>query len=163
VGLATWIFCRKRQVPTFTVIDAACIAATPGIFFVRIANFINQELWGSPTDLPWGVVFNRPEAGPLPRHPSEIYEALLEGAVMLPLLLWLARKPAFKGRGAITFAFLVLYGSFRFLIEFVRVPDAFLGRLLGPFSMGQILCSIMIVGGLFGLRHTLTPASKTIS
>jgi phosphatidylglycerol:prolipoprotein diacylglycerol transferase len=118
-----------------------------GLFTGRLGNFINGELWGKVTTLPWGMVF--PTAGDnLPHHPSQLYEAGLEGLVLLGCLWWYGRRP--RPRGAITGMFLVLYGCFRFAIEFVRLPDVQLGYLaLGWVTMGQILCLPMLLGGLY--------------
>ena len=117
-----------------------------GYTFGRIGNFINGELYGRVTDVPWGMVFPDPRAGNLPRHPSQLYEAILEGPVML-LILWTlgrARRP----KGVIFWSFIALYGLFRFFVEFFREPDIQLGFVLGDFSMGQVLSFPMAVGGL---------------
>jgi phosphatidylglycerol:prolipoprotein diacylglycerol transferase len=110
----------------------------------RIGNFINAELWGRPTDVPWAVLF--PGAGPLPRHPSQLYEFVLEGLVLFVMLLWYRAKqpPA----GNVAGMFLAGYGSFRFIVEFYREPDAHLGVLSLGMSMGQWLCLPMIIAGL---------------
>ena len=117
-----------------------------GLFFGRIGNFINGELWGKVTDVPWAIVF--PTGGPEPRHPSQLYEAGLEGALLF-ILLWLysaAPKPA----GAVSGLFLLGYGFFRFLVEFVRIPDQQYGYLLMDWiTMGQILSLPMIIFGGF--------------
>ena len=105
-----------------------CIAAPIGLFFGRCANFVNGELWGAPTSLPWGVVFGG-TAGVMPRHPSQLYEALLEGVVLFCVLYILSRKQPPRPQGTFLGVFLVGYGLFRFLIEFVRQPDAQIGYL----------------------------------
>ena len=117
-----------------------------GLFFGRIGNFINGELWGKVSDVPWAMIF--PNAGPLARHPSQLYEAMLEG-VLLFLILWIySAKP--KPPGAVSGLFLLGYGFFRFVVEFVRVPDQQYGYLLlDLITMGQILSLPMIVIGLF--------------
>jgi len=142
-----WLLARRRGVPALALVDGAAVAVTPGLFFGRLANFVNQELWGRPTELPWAIVFTDPAAGGVPRHPSQIYEALLEGLVLLGLLWWLSHRPAFRVPGALTAAFVAAYGALRFLVEFAREPDAHLGTVLGPLSMGQLLCLAMIAGG----------------
>lgn len=147
VILALWIFARRRGLPVLELGDAAAAAAPIGLFFGRIANFINAELWGRPTDLPWGVVF--PNAGPLPRHPSQLYEALLEGLVLFVVLFWLARKPRMPvHHGRLGGVFLTGYALARFMVEFVREPDAHLGHLLFGMTMGQLLSLPMLAAGI---------------
>ena len=111
----------------------------------RIGNFINGELWGRITDAPWGMIF--PGGGLLPRHPSELYEFLLEGVLFFTILWWFSSKP--KPRYAVSGLFLVCYGSFRFFVEFFREPDAQLGYVLFHWmTMGQLLCVPMILVGV---------------
>ncbi len=150
VLLAMWLFARRRGRNFWDVTDFLAPLVPLGILFGRIGNFINGELWGEPTSLPWGIIF--PDAGPLPRHPSMLYEGLLEGLVLF-LILWFfsARR---RPRYAVSALFLLCYGIFRFLIEFVRIPDAQLGYLaFGWLTMGQILTIPMIVIGIWLLRH----------
>jgi len=117
----------------------------PGLFFGRLGNFINGELWGRIADVPWAMIF--PTGGPLPRHPSQLYEAGLEGLTLFLLLWFYSAKP--RTTGAVGGLFLLGYGSFRFFVEFFRQPDAQLGFVaLGWMSMGQILCLPMIALGL---------------
>ena len=117
----------------------------PGLFFGRIGNFINGELWGRPTDLPWGVVF--PAAGAQPRHPSQLYEAALEGAALFLMLWFYSAKP--RPTMAVSGFFLLCYGTFRFVVEFIREPDAHLGFIaLDWMTMGQILSLPMILIGV---------------
>lgn len=147
VVAAVLFFCRRYRYRVLELGDVIVSAAPVGLGLGRIGNFINGELWGRPTDLPWGMVF--PAAGPLPRHPSQLYEMTLEG-VGLFLLLWLLLR--LKTRtGVPFFSFFLLYGSFRFLVEFVRQPDAQLGYLWGGATMGQLLSLPMILFGLGGL------------
>ncbi len=135
-------------VPYLTLADLGAIAAPLGLFFGRCANFINGELWGSPTDLPWGVVFGG-AAGDMPRHPTQLYEALLEGIVIFAVLMLLARRTPPRPRGTFIGAFFVLYGAFRILVEFVRQPDAQLGYLFGDWlTMGQVLSLPLILIGI---------------
>jgi len=123
---------------------------TPGLFFGRIGNFINAELYGRPTNVPWAMVFPT-DPLQLPRHPSQLYEALGEGA-LVSLVLWtIAWRLAARERsapGLLSAAFLIGYGAIRFAIEFTREPDWQLGLVLVPFSMGQLLCLLMIAAGV---------------
>lgn len=146
---------RFAKMPYLTLADLGCIAAPLGLFFGRLANFVNGELWGAPTDLPWGVVFGG-AAGDMPRHPSQLYEALLEGLVIFIVLYALSRKVPPRPRGTFLGLFLVLYGTFRFLIEFVREPDVQLGYLIGGWvTMGQILSLPLIVVGIVVLIYAV--------
>lgn len=146
--LAVWLFAHRRGRRFLAVSDFLVPAVPIGLGLGRVANFINQELWGAPSTLPWAVRFTHPGAGPLPRHPSQIYEALLEGVVLFALLNWLARgAPA---RGLLTGSFLALYGCFRCLVELVREPDEHIGYLAGGWlTMGQVLSAPMIVAGVW--------------
>lgn len=139
---------RLTRIPYLTLADLGAVAAPIGLFFGRCANFVNGELWGAVTDLPWGVVFGG-TAGDLPRHPSQLYEALLEGAVLFAVLFALSRKTPPRPRGTFLGLFLVMYGVFRFAIEFVREPDAQLGYLWGDWlTMGQLLSAPLVVAGI---------------
>ena len=139
---------RMTRIPFLTLADLGSIAAPIGLFFGRCANFVNGELWGAPTDGPLGVVFGG-AAGMMPRHPSQLYEAVLEGIVIFCVLFALSRKRPPRPQGTFLGAFLVLYGIFRFLIEFVREPDVQLGYLWGGWlTMGQVLSAPLIVGGI---------------
>jgi len=150
VCCAVVLFCYRRQKSILELGDLAAAAAPIGLGFGRIGNFINGELWGRVTDVPWGIVF--PGAGPLPRHPSQLYEALLEGIVLF-LLLWFAHKKSIW-RGGVIFLFLTGYGLSRTVVELFRQPDEHLGFLWGSFTMGQLLSTPMIVIGLLGLFWT---------
>ena len=139
---------RMTRIPFLTLADLGSIAAPIGLFFGRCANFVNGELWGAPTDGPLGVVFGG-AAGMMPRHPSQLYEAVLEGLVIFCVLFALSRKRPPRLQGTFLGAFLVLYGIFRFLIEFVREPDVQLGYLWGGWlTMGQVLSAPLIVAGI---------------
>ena len=142
-------FARKTDRPLLAVADFAAPLVPPGLFFGRIGNFINQELWGRPTDLPWGVWFHTmPDA---PRHPSQLYEAGLEGLLLFGLLWWYAARP--RRPGQVCGMFLLLYGLFRFAVEFVREPDAHLGAVAWDWlTMGQLLSLPMALAGLYLLR-----------
>ncbi|MBF0142665.1 MAG: prolipoprotein diacylglyceryl transferase [Magnetococcales bacterium] len=135
---------RRFGKPCLALADLVIPIAPIGLFLGRIGNFINGELWGRPTEVPWGMLF--PHAGPLPRHPSQLYEAGLEGVALFVILWWLGRRR--HGHGFLLGAFFLFYGLFRFLVEFVREPDAQLGLLAWGLSMGQWLCLPM---GLLGV------------
>lgn len=139
------IACRSIGYSIPTMCDLAVIGAPLGLFFGRCANFVNGELWGKETDLPWGVMFET--GGGVYRHPSQLYEALLEGIVIFVVLFALSRRVPARPQGTFIGAFLVLYGVFRFLIEFVRVPDAQLGYLFGFITMGQLLSLPLLIVG----------------
>jgi phosphatidylglycerol:prolipoprotein diacylglycerol transferase len=147
VLLALAWFCRQRRLPYLQVGDLVVAAVPIGLGLGRIGNFINGELWGRITDLPWGMVF--PGAGPYPRHPSQLYEAGLEGVFLLLIIYLLHRRRV--PRGIPAFAFVALYGLFRFLVEFVRQPDSHLGVLWWGGTMGQLLSLPMILVGVAGL------------
>ena len=144
---------KLTGIPYLTLADMGAIAAPIGLFLGRCANFVNGELWGDFTDLPWGVVFGG-AAGNMPRHPSQLYEALLEGVLLFIVLFALSRKLPPRPRGTFIGVFLVLYGIFRFLIEFVRQPDAQLGYLWGGWlTMGQVLSVPLVVAGIIVLVY----------
>ena len=138
--------CRRYGISIPTMCDLGVQGAPLGIFFVRCANFINGELWGKPTDLPWGVVFET--GGNVARHPSQLYEALFEGLLMFVILWALSRRLPPRPQFTFSGVFLALYGVFRILVEFVRVPDSQLGYLWGPVTMGQVLSLPMVIGGI---------------
>ncbi|MBS6386341.1 MAG: prolipoprotein diacylglyceryl transferase [Atopobium sp.] len=141
------IVCKASGLSIPTICDLGVIGAPLGLFFGRCANFINGELWGKPTDLPWGVMFET--GGAVYRHPSQLYEALLEGLVMFVILYVLSRKYPPRPQGTFIGTFLMLYGIFRFVVEFVRVPDEQLGYLFGSFiTMGQLLSLPLVVLGI---------------
>lgn len=146
---------RMTRIPFLTLADLGSIAAPIGLFFGRCANFVNGELWGAPTSLPWGVVFGG-TAGVMPRHPSQLYEALLEGVVLFCVLYILSRKQPPRPQGTFLGVFLVGYGLFRFLIEFVRQPDAQIGYLWGGWlTMGQVLSVPLMVAGACALVYAV--------
>jgi len=152
VILAVVLFARQHRLPVLEIADLAAAVAPLGLLLGRVANFINGELWGRPADVPWAVVF--PYAGPEPRHPSQLYEAVLEGLVLLAVtqyLAWRPRHPEHAGR--IGGAFLVGYALARIVVELFREPDAQLGFLLGGLTMGQLLSLPMLAGGLYLLAR----------
>ncbi len=134
--LAMWLFGRRMKLPFLHVADNVGLGAPQGLFFGRMGNFINGELYGRAGDVPWAMVF--PRGGPEPRHPSQLYEALLEGLVLSAILFAVARRP--RRDGIIAGLFVFLYGVFRFFVEFFREPDPQLGYILGGLSMGQLWC-----------------------
>ena len=148
------IAAKITKIPVLTVADMGGVGVPIGLFFGRCANFINGELWGAPTDMPWGVVFGG-AAGTMPRHPSQLYEALLEGVVLFIILFALSRKTPARPRGTFFGTFLLFYGLFRFTIEFIRQPDAQIGYLLGThwFTMGQALSIPLMVAGVVFLIY----------
>ncbi len=145
VILFGYIFCRRHRYDFYKIADATVVVAPIGLAFGRFGNFINAELYGRPTNLPWGMLFPGEK---VPRHPSQLYELLLEGALLFTIL-YILRKKVHK-KGFIFWSFIGGYGFFRFLVEFVREPDAHLGFILGPFTMGQILSSLMIISAIIG-------------
>ena len=155
-ALALQMFCRKYKLELFRFMDLTACTASIGIFFGRLANYINGELFGRTTDLPWGMVF--PQGGPLPRHPSQLYEAGLEGLTLFLLCNYCIRTPTFqKVPGRVTGLFLTFYALFRILVEWVREPDGHLGYYLEVFTWGQILTLPMLAGGLYLLRRKQQP------
>jgi phosphatidylglycerol:prolipoprotein diacylglycerol transferase len=149
---ASIVFCRKRKIDFWRFADLFCPAVPLGYTFGRIGNFINGELYGRATDVPWGMVFPLDPLHLL-RHPSQLYEAFFEGIVLFAVLWLIRRKSPFEG--ALFAFYLIGYGVIRFFIEFFREPDTQLGFVLGPFSMGQLLCFLMIASGglLYALRR----------
>ena len=146
VVLVAWLYGRSIGKPLLAVGDFIAPLVPPGLLAGRLGNFINAELWGRVTDAPWAMVF--PTGGPLPRHPSQLYEAALEGLALFVILWVYSARP--RARGAVGGLFLIGYGSSRFLVEFFRQPDAQLGFVaMGWMSMGQVLCLPMIALGLF--------------
>ena len=147
VGVAFFIFAKRRGLPLLSFGDVIAAATPMGLFFGRLANFINGELWGRITDAPWGVVF--PTGGALPRHPSQLYEAGLEGLGLFALLNWLIwRRNALARPGLVFGMFLAGYGAARLWVEQFRAPDAHLGFIFGEATMGQLLSLPMVLGGL---------------
>jgi phosphatidylglycerol---prolipoprotein diacylglyceryl transferase len=143
--IAGFIYSRKRGVKFLMLLDLGALSAPQGLFFGRIGNFIQGELYGRVTDVPWGIVF--PSGGPEPRHPSQLYEALLEGPVLFLILYFVCNKSRING--VIISACLFFYGLFRFILEFFREPDPQIGFVIGPFSLGQVLCFMMMGFGIF--------------
>jgi phosphatidylglycerol:prolipoprotein diacylglycerol transferase len=147
VLIAMWLFARSRKIGLWNVMDFIAPAVPLGLAFGRLGNFINGELWGRPTDLPWGMIFPQAhEVVGIPRHPSQLYQFGLEGMLLFVLLWIYASKP--RPSGAISGFFLAGYGAFRFIAEFTREPDDFLGLLALGLSMGQWLSLPMVLAGI---------------
>ena len=151
--IASILFSKKHNQDSFLYMDLVSLVAPIGIFFGRLANFINSELYGTPTDIPWAVTFIQVDN--LSRHPSQLYEAILEGIILFIILMYFKNKDYLKKPGLISGLFLIFYSIFRFFIEFVRVPDEQLGHLIFGLSMGQIISLIFFVIGiiLFYLKN----------
>ncbi len=159
VTAALWLFARSTGKRFFSVTDFLVPLAPLGLLVGRVGCFINGNLWGRPTTAPWGMVFPDPAAGGIPRHPSQLYEAFLEGLVLF-LILWFYSAKA-RPRMAVSGLFLLGYGTFRFAVEFVRQPDVQLGFIaLDWVTMGQILSLPMILAGAYLLARAYSGASE---
>jgi phosphatidylglycerol:prolipoprotein diacylglycerol transferase len=143
--VGTYLFSIKRNVPTFFLLDIIACVSPVGIFLGRIANFINSELIGKVTTVSWAIIF--PAIDMLPRHPSQLYEAILEGVVLFLILNTLIFRQSYKV-GTCSYMFLIYYGFFRIISEFFREPDPQIGYLFDLFSMGTLLSFLMIIAGL---------------
>jgi phosphatidylglycerol:prolipoprotein diacylglycerol transferase len=149
VALAIVLFCRHQRIPMLGFADRIAMAAPIGLGLGRVANFINGELWGreAPDTLPWAMIF--PNGGPIPRHPSQIYQALMEGVILFAIMLLCGRSEAIRSRfGALTGIFLTGYAIARIIGEFFRQPDPFLGFLFAGATMGQLLSVPMLIAGI---------------
>jgi phosphatidylglycerol:prolipoprotein diacylglycerol transferase len=155
VMIAGAFFCRRHGYAFYDIADIAVIPLPIGLGLGRIGNFINGELYGRPTDVPWCMVF--PGGGPQCRHPSQLYESFLEGLLLFGILFWMGRKEWPKG--VIFWSFLSLYGIFRFFVEFFRQPDQQLGLIVGPFSMGQCLSLPMALLGVYMIARKAANSS----
>jgi phosphatidylglycerol:prolipoprotein diacylglycerol transferase len=163
--IAVAAFSRHRGISFLSLADLTCAGGPIGLFLGRIANFVNGELWGRPTDVPWAMVF--PNGGPLPRHPSQLYEALLEGIVLFVLLAVLARFGALRRPGTITGVFALGYGIARSFCELFREPDVQLGFLWGGLTMGMLLSLPLMLAGIGFLvvaqrRHSANVPSSRV-
>jgi phosphatidylglycerol:prolipoprotein diacylglycerol transferase len=163
--VAIALFALRRHIPMLPIFDVVSAAGPIGLFFGRIANFINGELWGRASDVPWAMVFCNPRlaapegacpAGLEPRHPSQLYEAALEGIVLFLVLRVLTHRFGSLGRPGLTAgAFGAGYGASRIFVEFFREPDAQLGTIAGPFTMGMLLSLPMVLIGLVAMAYAL--------
>lgn len=159
VIIALFVFSHLRKFNVLRLADYVCACVPIGLFFGRLANFANGELYGRVTESAWGMEF--PNGGPLPRHPSQLYEAALEGAVLFLILLLLVLNPKVRAKpGIVAGAFLAGYGIFRAIIEFFREPDPYLGLIGGVISMGQILSLPMILAGLGVIALAIVKSRK---
>lgn len=156
--VALVLFARSRRIPVLSLLDVAGVVAPLGLFFGRLANFINGELWGRPADVPWAIVF--PHGGPLPRHPSQLYEAALEGVVLFIVMLVVVRMGGLKRPGVAAGIFGIGYGLGRIVGEFFREPDVQLGYLAFGTTMGMWLSVPLVLAGAGLLAYALkrTPA-----
>ena len=150
VILASIIFAKKNNQNPYNYLDVVSIVAPIGIFFGRIANFINSELYGHETNLPWSVKFIQIDN--LNRHPSQLYEAIFEGIILFLILIYFRKKGFMKIPGLISSLFLIFYSFFRFVIEFFRVPDEQLGYLYFNLSMGQIMSLTFFIAGIYLMK-----------
>jgi phosphatidylglycerol:prolipoprotein diacylglycerol transferase len=157
--LAVVLFARKRGIPFLTLGDITCAVGPIGLFLGRLANFVNGELWGRPTDVPWAMIF--PGGGPLPRHPSQIYEATLEGAVLLGLLAIAIRAGALRRPGLVIGLFAVFYALSRSFCELFREPDPQLGFLWGGMTMGMLLSIPLFLAGIAFIVHAQRKAKPS--
>jgi len=145
--IASILFAKKHNQDFFLYMDLVSLVAPIGIFFGRLANFINSELYGIPTEVPWAVTFIQIDN--LSRHPSQLYEAILEGIILFSILLYFRKKNFLEKPGLISGLFLIFYSIFRFFVEFFREPDQQLGYLIFNLTMGQIISLIFILTGIF--------------
>jgi phosphatidylglycerol:prolipoprotein diacylglycerol transferase len=150
---SSYIFAKKNNQNPFFYLDQVSLVAPIGIFFGRLANFINSELYGTTTDMPWSVIFV--EVDNLSRHPSQLYEAILEGIILFLILIYFMNKGYLKKPGLISGMFLIFYSLFRFFVEFFRVPDEQIGYLFLNLTMGQIISLVFASIGitLFYLKN----------
>tara|TARA_B100000900_G_scaffold382658_1_gene370000 strand:+ start:973 stop:1740 length:768 start_codon:yes stop_codon:yes gene_type:complete len=146
VFISTLIFCKKRNVNPYIFLDSISAAAPIGIFFGRLANYLNSELYGKETTVPWSVIFQKVDN--IQRHPSQIYEAILEGLLLFIILNIFIRSNFLNKRGLISALFLILYSIFRFFSEIFREPDPQIGYIIYNLSMGQILSLFMLFFGI---------------
>lgn len=159
VGVAAYLYCKKNQIRFLSFSDVLAIVAPIGLFLGRIANFINAELYGRQTNVPWAVIF--PHSDGFPRHPSQLYEALLEGLFLFCIMLYFTYKSKFlQNPGRMSGIFLIFYGSFRVLVEFFREPDVKIGFIFKYFTLGQILCIPMILLGAYLLNSSTKNSIK---
>ena len=153
VIISSILFAKKNKDDSFVYMDLVALVAPIGIFFGRLANFINSELYGMPSEVPWAVIFIKIDN--LARHPSQLYEAILEGIILFLILLYFRKKNFLKIPGLISALFLIFYSIFRFTVEFFRVPDDQLGYLFFKLTMGQIISILFVLFGiiLFYLKN----------
>lgn len=153
------LFAWRNKKSFWKIADLIIVTVPIGLGLGRIGNFINGELYGRVTQVPWGMIF--PQGGPLPRHPSQLYESALEGGVLF-FVLWLFKERKLP-EGTLLGLFIGLYGLFRFIVEFLREPDAQIGFFIGAFTMGQILCTFMILGSVSLIFYLTRRQKKAIT
>jgi phosphatidylglycerol---prolipoprotein diacylglyceryl transferase len=162
--LAVILFAWKRGIPFLSVGDITCAVGPIGLFLGRLANFVNGELWGRATDVPWAMIFPNRDAGGIPRHPSQLYEATLEGLVLFAILTLLIRRGALRRPGLIIGAFAIVYAIMRSFCEFFREPDLQLGFLWRGTTMGMLLSVPLLLAGIglvvFALRRQPVSAAN---
>ena len=146
VIVSSYIFAKKNNQNPFFYLDQVSLVAPVGIFFGRLANFINSELYGTVSDVPWSVIFIKVDN--LSRHPSQLYEAILEGLILFIILIYFTNKNYLNKPGLISGLFLIFYSIFRFFIEFFRVPDEQIGYLILSLTMGQIISLVFVSIGI---------------
>lgn len=152
--IAIALFARKYALPTLSILDVVAAAQPIGQFFGRIANFVNGELWGRPTDVPWAMIFPHPDAGGVPRHPSQLYEAFLEGLVLFFILRYLTHnRHMLKSPGFVGGAFVLGYGTARIFVEFFRQYEVGSGLMIGFLTPGMLYSIPMLFLGLFFMRN----------
>jgi len=154
VIIASNLFSKLNKINTFIFLDLVSLSAPIGIFFGRIANFINSELYGTPTEVPWSVKFIAVDD--INRHPSQLYEAFLEGIILFFILRFISKKNFAKKTGQISCLFLVLYSFFRIITEFFRTPDLHIGYLFFNLTLGQLISAVFLSIGLalyFNLKN----------
>ena len=156
--VALVLFARSRAIPVTALLDVSGVVAPVGLLFGRIANFINSELWGRPADVPWAVVF--PTGGPVPRHPSQLYEAALEGLLLFVVMLIAVRLGALRRPGLAGGIFAIGYGLGRIVAEFFREPDPQLGYFAFGTTMGMLLSVPLVLAGLALVLHALRPGAR---
>jgi len=156
--IASVLFAKKNLDNVFEYLDVVALVSPVGIFFGRLANFINSELYGHETNMPWGVKFI--QVDDLYRHPTQLYEAIFEGIILFLILLFFNRKESFKIPGILSALFLIFYSIFRFIIEYFRVPDEQIGYLILNATMGQIISFIFFLAGLFLLNTKINAQKK---
>ena len=146
VIVSSYIFAKKYNQNPYSYLDQVSLVAPIGIFFGRLANFINSELYGKVSDMPWSVIFIKVDN--LSRHPSQLYEAILEGIILFLILIYFINRNYLKKPGLISGLFLIFYSLFRFIIEFFRIPDEQIGYLILNLTMGQIISLVFVLIGI---------------
>lgn len=161
-AVVVWLYSRAKNLPLLSVWDVASAVAPLGFYFGRLANFINGELWGRTSDVPWAMIFPNPEAGGVARHPSQLYEALLEGLVLFLVLRWLTHsRLAFTKPGMVSGAMVLGYGLARIFVENFRQFDVGSGLMIGPFTPGMIYSLPMVLVGLWLIRRASNGGTRS--